>query len=138
MISYIYKIIKENIQEMKESFTTYIGGYYQCCIKNLYDGENQILFDLKYGVAAKDYSEVAKTKDLKPMELNLLKLEEKSKEIYHLMNFAASHEQIFENQYDTISSKVAFFSIILVLVMIVVGVFQTFYLKQKVLDRKRI
>jgi hypothetical protein len=72
------------------------------------------------------------------MELNLLKLEEKSKEIYHLMNFAASHEQIFENQYDSISSKVAFFSIILVFVMIFVGVLQTFYLKQRVLDRKRI
>jgi hypothetical protein len=123
---------------MKESFTTYVGGYYQCCIKNLHSGDNSITFDLKYGVAAKDYSEVAKTKDLKPMELNLLKLEEKSKEIYHLMTYAASHEQVFENQYDTISSKVAFFSIILVVVMIVVGVFQTFYLKQKVLDRKRI
>lgn len=123
---------------MKESFTTYVGGYYQCCIKNIHTEENEVIFDLKFGVAAKDYSEVAKTKDLKPMELNLLKLEEKSKEIYHLMSFAASHEQIFENQYDTISSKVAFFSIILVLVMIVVGVFQTFYLKQKVLDRKRI
>lgn len=93
---------------------------------------------MKFGVAAKDYSEVAKTKDLKPLELNLLKLEEKSKEIYHLMSFASSHEQVFENQYDLISSKVAFFSILLVFIMIVVGLLQTFYLKQKVLSRKRI
>ena len=123
---------------MKKSFTTYAGGYYQCCIKNLHTRNNTVTFDLKHGVAAKDYSEVAKTKDLKPMELNLLKLEEKSKEIYHLMTYAASHEQIFENQYDVISSKVAFFSIILVVVMIVVGFFQTYYLKQKVLNRKNI
>ena len=93
---------------------------------------------MKYGIAAKDYSEVAKAKDLKPMELNLLKLEEKSKEIYHLMSYASSHEQIFENQYDVISSKVAFFSIILVAVMIIIGLLQTFYLKQRVLNRKRI
>ena len=61
---------------MKESFTTYVGGYYECCIKNLHNEENEVNFELKYGVAAKDYSEVAKTKDLKPMELNLLKLED--------------------------------------------------------------
>lgn len=102
------------------------------------DKVNKITFDLKYGVAAKDYSEVAKAKDLKPLELNLLKLEEKSREIYHLMSYASSHEQVFENQYDNISSKVAFFSILLVAVMIFVGLFQTFYLKQKVLSRKRI
>ncbi len=123
---------------MVESFTTYNGGYYQCCIRNLHNEENIIVFDLKYGVAAKDYSEVAKSKDLKPMELNLLKLEEKSKEIYHLMSYASSHEQVFENQYDTISSKVATFSILVVIVIIGVGFFQTFYLKQKVLNRKRI
>lgn len=107
-------------------------------MKNLHNSDNEVNFDLKYGVAAKDFSEVAKTKDLKPMEINLLKLEEKSKEIYHLMSYAASHEQVFENQYDVISSKVAFFSILLVVVMIFVGLFQTFYLKQKVLNRKTI
>ena len=123
---------------MRESFTTYVGGYYECCIKNAHNEGNQVTFDLKYGVAAKDYSEVAKTKDLKPMEVDLLKLEEKSKEIYHLMSYASSHEQVFENQYDVISSKVAFFSILLVVVMILVGLFQTFYLKQKVLNRKNI
>lgn len=123
---------------MRDSFTTYNGGYYECCIKNQHNEENEVVFDLKYGVAAKDYSEVAKTKDLKPMELNLLKLEEKSKEIYHLMSYASSHEQIFENQYDSVSSKVASFSILLVIVMIAVGLFQTYYLKQRVLNRKRI
>lgn len=123
---------------MKESFTTFIGGYYKCCIKNLNLGDNKIYFDLKSGVSAKDYSEVAKTKDLKPMELNLLKLEEKSKEVYHLINSAGGHEEIFENQYETISSKVSFFSIILILVVIFVGFIQTFYLKEKFLNRKRI
>ena len=123
---------------MKDSFTTYNGGYYESCIKNLHNEENEVIFDLKYGVAAKDYSEVAKTKDLKPMELNLLKLEEKSKEIHHLMSFASSHEQVYEYQYDNVTSKVASFSMLLVVVMIAVGLFQTLYLKQKVLNRKRI
>ena len=64
---------KKNTKMFKESFTTFSGGYYEICIQN-HNGSEQskIDFDMKHGVAAKDYSSVAKTKDLKPMELDVI------------------------------------------------------------------
>ncbi len=63
---------KLNVNKFKESFTTFIGGYYEVCItNNNRETTAEITFNLKHGVGAKDYSSVAKSKDLKPMELDV-------------------------------------------------------------------
>ena len=65
-------IDKQNTKQFKESFTTFNGGYYELCIENhSTTSQAKIDFDMKHGVAAKDYSSVAKSKDLKPMELDV-------------------------------------------------------------------
>ncbi len=63
---------KERVDSFKEAFTTYEGGYYEMCIKNK-DRKNyaEVHFNLRSGVAAKDYSNVAKSKDLKPLEVDV-------------------------------------------------------------------
>ena len=63
---------KERVMEFKEAFTTFSGGYYEICISNK-DREHvsEVIFTMRHGVAAKDYSSVAKAKDLKPMELDV-------------------------------------------------------------------
>jgi len=63
---------KEANGQFKEAFTTFQGGYYEICITNK-DREvfSEVHFQLKHGVAAKDYSAVAKSKDLKPLELDV-------------------------------------------------------------------
>lgn len=65
-------IEKQRIMVFKEAFTTFSGGYYGICLTNK-DRENisNVNLVIKHGVAAKDYSSVAKTKDLKPMELDV-------------------------------------------------------------------
>ncbi len=68
----------------------------------------------------------------------LQKLDDKSKEIYHLMTFANAHEKIFENFQEELTSKITFFSVILIAIMIVVGLLETFYLKRSVFNRKNI
>jgi len=65
-------VAKMNIREHKEGFTTFNGGYYEFCMINKNREEiAEVYFSLKHGVAAKDYSTVAKAKDLKPMELDV-------------------------------------------------------------------
>ncbi len=65
-------VSKVNVREHKEGFTTFNGGYYEFCIANKNREEiAEVNFSLKHGVAAKDYSTVAKAKDLKPMELDV-------------------------------------------------------------------
>ena len=121
----------------KYPFTTYSGGYYEICITNGGNFTTPVHFTLKYGVSAKDYSSVARTKDLKPIDLELEKLSDRTKYLSHYANFAQSHEQIFETSLDSISGKIVFFSSILIGMMIVIGAIETFYLK-KFMERRKI
>lgn len=48
------------------------GGNHQICIENLGQADSNIDFEFLSGVMAKDYSEVAKKSNLKPVELSVL------------------------------------------------------------------
>ena len=133
---------KRVIVEDKESvdfsypFTTYEGGVYEICLTNVDTKSLDIDFSLKYGVGAKDYSSIARAKDLKPVDLALEKLSDRAKDLSHRISFSQSHENIFENFLDSISSKVMTFSSIVIVIMIFVGYMETLYLKNFMRRRK--
>lgn len=63
---------KYDILDHKLALTTHDGGYYETCIENQNNDDHaRVEFSLKHGVAAKDYSSIAKYKDLKPLELDV-------------------------------------------------------------------
>jgi len=139
-----YKLIDPNRQvaEEKESqvfnypFTTFNGGIYEVCITNLEAKPAEIDFSLRYGVGAKDYSSIARTKDLKPVDLALEKLSDRAKDMSHRISFSQSHENIFEKFLDSISSKIMIFSSIVIIIMIIVGYMEVLYLKNFMRRRK--
>lgn len=66
-------IDRANVTNVKHAFTTFEGGQFSICIRNIgNDLSNKVDFTMKHGIAAKDYSEIAKKKDLKPVELNVI------------------------------------------------------------------
>ena len=139
---YVITNPKKGIVEEKTSgdflypFTTYEGGVYELCITNLANEVSEIDFSLKYGVGAKDYSSIARAKDLKPVDLALEKLSDRAKDMSHRISFSQSHENVFEKFLDSISSKIMFFSFIVIAIMVVVGYIETLYLKNFMRRRK--
>ena len=139
-----YKLInpkKANVEEKEGPdfnypFTTYEGGVYEICITNLEEKPTDINFSVKYGVGAKDYSSIARAKDLKPVDLALEKLSDRAKEMSHRISFSQSHENIFEQFLDSISSKIMFFSSMVICIMMIVGYIETLYLKNFMRRRK--
>ena len=139
-----FKLInpKKEVVEEKEGktfnypFTTYEGGTYEVCVTNLDAQINEIIFSLKYGVGAKDYSSIARAKDLKPVDLALEKLSDRAKDMSHRISFSQSHENVFEKFLDSISSKVMIFSTLVIIIMILVGYMETLYLKNFMRRRK--
>ena len=132
------KVVVEDKQSVDYTypFTTYEGGVYEICITNLERKKLEILFALKYGVGAKDYSSIARAKDLKPVDLALEKLSDRAKDLSHRISFSQSHENVFESFLDSISSKVMIFSSIVIVIMILVGYMETLYLKNFMRRRK--
>ena len=139
-----YKLInpKKSVVEEKESpdfnypFTTYEGGVYEICITNLDEKPATVHFSVKYGVGAKDYSSIARAKDLKPVDLALEKLSDRAKDMSHRISFSQSHENVFEQFLDSISSKIMIFSSIVIGIMMLVGYMETLYLKNFMRRRK--
>ena len=132
-------------KELKESFKTSEltlpiiteeGGDYELCILNVDSKDIEVFFQLKYGVAAKDYSSIAKTKDLKPVDLAIEKLSDRAKDVSKLITHSQSNEKNFEKILDKISSRIMIFSLIIIFIMISIGYIEFTFLKNFMRKRK--
>ena len=131
------QLSKINDYSFKYPFTTYQQGYYEICIYNYDIKATYIYYNLKYGVAAKDYSSIARTKDLKPIDIEIEKLVEKISTLNNKSTFIRQMEKLTQIMLDSISNKLFNYGIMMIIVMIIIGVLETFYLK-KFLKKKKI
>ena len=122
--------------ELSLPIITEEGGDYELCILNVDSKDIEVFFQLKYGVEAKDYSSVARAKDLKPVDLALEKLSDRAKDVSRLITHSQSNEKNFEQILDKISSKIMFFSLIVIFIMISIGYIEFTFLKNFMRRRK--
>jgi hypothetical protein len=134
----IYATDDDGAKLCKHAFTSTSTGYFEICIENRYNETSNIFFDLKYGVSARDYSSVAKAKDLKPIEVELQRIIDKKRLMNHYLISANQHERSFETMLDSISAKIVLYSMILMGVMIFIGIIETVYLRKFMEKRKLI
>jgi len=127
---------KINVSTLKESFTTYSGGNYEVCIINSSSLDLHINFSLKSGVAAKDYSVVPQAKDLKPIEQDLMKLEDYSRELKHVISYFNTHQKSYKSIQESVIMNISYFSIVIIITMLVLGVIETLVSRHIVLSRK--
>ena len=125
-------------KELLLPFTTFEGGDYEMCITGLDKNISEIHFTLKYGIDAKDYSSLARSKDLKPIDLALEKLDDRAKDISKGISFSQFKDRNFEKILDKVSSKVIIFSIVIICCMLFVGYLEAIYLKNFMRRRKLI
>lgn len=130
----LYK--KENEYEVKVSLTAAQNGNHMLCITSRTQDPLDINFEFLSGVAAKDYSEIAKQSNLKPIELSLHKLEDMIEHLIKEIRSIMTHEEASLAVNDSLSGKIIFFSMITLLVMIVVGIFETAYIQKFLRNRK--
>lgn len=95
-------------------------------------------FEFLTGVSAKDYSDIAKKSNLKPIELNLKKLEDMISYLIHEFSSVMAHEEKTLALNDALSNKIILFSMITLISMIVVGLMETIYIKKYLQNRKLI
>lgn len=127
---------KKNINSFKDSFTTFYGGHYEFCMLNTLKEDIKVDFEARSGIAAKDYSQVPTIKDLQPIEQDLAKLEDYSKEIYHLIMYADSHEKTYGDLQNGILMGISWVSVIVIIVMLAVGGVEAFVGRKIVMTRK--
>ena len=118
------------------SFTTNGNGYYDFCVKNLGQINTEVNMVIKSGIGANDYSSIAKSKDLEPIDYELDKILKKESLLNHFNKISQDKQNMFGFLYKSISSKIIFYSILMIIGMILIGIIETLYLKRFMEKRK--
>ena len=130
-------IYRQNNTSNTFTTTTLDNGYVNICFENKGKPTNASIA-LKYGIAAKDFSSLAKTKDLQPIDIEIEKIKYQTQNIQQVSRRAQSQMRIFENKLDLLSNKIIICSIIIISVMVFIGILETVYLKKFMQRRKLI
>jgi len=85
---------------------------------------------VKRGIEAKSYNDIAKAEKLKPMELELKKLEDLAEAIVSDFSYMKSREKLMRDTNESTNSRVLWFSIFSMAVLLGLALWQVFYLKR--------
>lgn len=121
---------KSDVSTGKMSFTATEEGVHQLCFANRGQALRVLVFNLKTGVEAKDYSDVAKKEHLQPLEVELRRIEDSVAEIYDEMRYQREREEAMRNTNESTNSRVLWYSIFTIVVLLSLGVMQLMILRR--------
>ena len=118
------------------SLTANSNGFYSVCAKNMGKYKGDITLTIKTGVSANDYSSVAKSKDLEPIDYELDRILKRQYMLNHLNRVSQEKQNQFGSIYKSISNRIIFYSLFMIAGMIFIGIVETLYLKRFMEKRK--
>jgi len=139
---------KESASDGKFAFTLDVNDVFTICFSSdyapnaQYNKKSQITSDieinLKRGVEAKNYDELAKAEQLKPLELNMRKLEDLTLSVFNDFTLMKKRGEDMRDMNLSTNSRVLYFSIFSMSCLIFLATWQIFYLKKYFKNKKLI
>ncbi|XP_053305673.1 transmembrane emp24 domain-containing protein 10-like isoform X2 [Spea bombifrons] len=124
---------KEEAKKGKFAFTTDDYDVYEVCFEskgNLKLPDQLIILDVKHGVEAKNYEALAKAEKLKPLEVELRRLEDLSDSIVKDFMYMKKREEEMRDTNESTSLRVLYFSVFSMLCLVALATWQVFYLRR--------
>ena len=121
---------KDQASYAKFSFTTLDAGVHQFCLANFASQPVELNFDISIGIDAKDYTNIASTKDLKPTELAIQRMKDRTAQIHKEVQYLREREEEMRNTNVTIHNRVIGYSICTLLFLLVLALVQIVYLRR--------
>jgi p24 family protein delta-1 len=125
------------------ALTTSVAGEYAFCFLDMpRQGQafapgtkRRVTFEYRTGVAARDYSEVAKREHLEPLAVELRKMEDLVRDVNSDMQYLRDRERLMRDTNESTNSRVIWLGIVSSSVLVVLGFAQIYsfyaYLKHK-------
>jgi len=134
---------KENAQKGKFAFTTEEYDMFEVCFEGkanagVHAPEREVYLNLKHGVEAKSYDELAKAEKLKPLEVELRRLEDLSKSIVDDFAYMRAREEEMRDTNESTHSRVMYFSIFSMACLLGLATWQVLYLRRYFKSKKLI
>ncbi|KAI0219592.1 Transmembrane emp24 domain-containing protein 10 [Lamellibrachia satsuma] len=126
---------KEDASTGKFAFTTEEYDLFEVCFESKMVGggrgaDREVSLRIKHGVEAKSYENLAKAEKLKPLEIELKKLEDLSQSIVNDFAYMRSREEDMRDTNESTHSRVLYFSVFSMCCLIGLATWQVLYLRR--------
>ncbi|XP_071375680.1 transmembrane emp24 domain-containing protein 10-like isoform X2 [Centroberyx affinis] len=125
---------KDDASKGKFAFTTEDYDMFEVCFESkspLGEVPDQLInLDMKHGVEAKNYEEIAKVEKLKPLEVELRRLEDLSESIVNDFAYMKKREEEMRDTNESTNTRVLYFSIFSMCCLIGLATWQVLYLRR--------
>lgn len=134
---------KEDATKGKFAFTTEEYDMFEVCFETrLVAGgggaDREVYINMKHGVEAKNYNDIAKAEKLKPLEVELKKLEDLAESIVNDFAYMRAREEEMRDTNESTHSRVLYFSIFSMGVLLALATWQVLYLRRYFKSKKLI
>ncbi|XP_033104929.1 transmembrane emp24 domain-containing protein 10-like [Anneissia japonica] len=134
---------KEDAHEGKFAFTTDDYDMFEVCFESkvsrgVRGAQREVSLDLKHGIEAKSYEDLAKAEKLKPMEVELRRLEDLSESIVNDFAYLRKREEEMRDTNESTNTRVLYFSIFSMVCLLSLATWQVFYLRRYFKSKKLI
>ncbi|NP_001079753.1 transmembrane p24 trafficking protein 10 like L homeolog precursor [Xenopus laevis] len=125
---------KEEAKKGKFAFTTDDYDVYEVCFESKSASDmgftdQLIVLDIKHGVEAKNYEDVAKTEKLKPLEVELRRLEDLTHSVVKDFSYMKKREEEMRDTNESTSLRVLYFSMFSMFCLVALATWQVCYLR---------
>ncbi|RPA96530.1 hypothetical protein L873DRAFT_1829368 [Choiromyces venosus 120613-1] len=126
---------KDVVGEARMAFTSHADSAFDVCFENnIEDGRHSGLtrsveLDVDIGADARDWSAIQAAEKLKPVEIELRRIEEVVSEIVNQMEYLRSREQKLRDTNESTNERVKYFALAIMATLVGLGGWQVVYLR---------
>lgn len=130
-----YGKTKDAVGETRMAFTSHAEAAFDVCFENiLADGRKlglarSVELDVDIGADARDWNAIQAAEKLKPVEIELRRIEEVVSEIVNQMEYLRRREQKLRDTNESTNERVKYFAVAVMLTLVGLGAWQVFYLR---------
>lgn len=129
-----YRKKKDFAGELRVAFNAPASVSFDVCFENLAQVSGRSMsrsveVDIESGSEARDWNKISASEKLKPIELELRKIEELADEIVDELTYLKTREERMRDTNESTNSRVTNFSFIVITLLISLGLFQINYLR---------
>ncbi|KAK3702669.1 hypothetical protein RRG08_042657 [Elysia crispata] len=126
---------KESATHGKFAFTTEEYDMFEVCVTSksasgVVAPEREVFLDVKHGIETKNYEEMARSEKLKPLEVELRRLEDLSRSIVDDFAYMRNREEQMRDTNESTHSRVMYFSLFSMLCLLGLATWQVLYLRR--------
>eukprot|EP01138_Halocafeteria_seosinensis_P008230 gb/GECG01008411.1/.p1 GENE.gb/GECG01008411.1/~~gb/GECG01008411.1/.p1 ORF type:complete len:221 (+),score=33.20 gb/GECG01008411.1/:1-663(+) len=134
---------RTDLSKAKMAFTASKEGMHTLCFHNHGPEQRRCSLDFRTGAEANDYGEIARKEHLKPLELELRKLEDRAVEVFNEQKHMREREKEHRDTNESTNTRVMLFSFLSILVVLTLGAWQlihlnNFFQKKNIVGKSKI